>query len=85
MLALISITLAVLNLLPIPVLDGGHIFFYTIEIIRRRPVSARFREYAQQFGMVFLLFLMLFAFYNDLGRIAWEKVGWLQWLKGLFS
>lgn len=66
--ALISINLGILNLLPIPVLDGGHIFFFLIEIIRKKPVSIRAREIAQQVGIFILVSLMLFAFYNDIMR-----------------
>ena len=66
--ALISINLGILNLLPIPVLDGGHILFFLIEIIFRKPVSIRSREVAQQVGIFILVSLMLFAFYNDIMR-----------------
>ena len=68
-LAFISIQLGILNLLPIPILDGGHILFYTIELIIRRPVSLRAREMAQQVGMAMLLMLMVLAFYNDITRL----------------
>jgi regulator of sigma E protease len=64
----LSINLAILNLLPIPVLDGGHVFFYLIEAIRRRPMSIRTREVAQQLGFIFIIGLMIFAFYNDIMR-----------------
>jgi regulator of sigma E protease len=67
--ALLSINLGLLNLLPIPVLDGGHIFFFLIEMIRGKPISERNRERAQQVGMFMLLSLMVFAFYNDIARI----------------
>lgn len=66
--ALLSINLGVLNLLPIPVLDGGHLMFYTMEMIFRRPVSMRAREVAQQVGLVLLISLMVLAFYNDVLR-----------------
>ena len=66
--AIISVNLAVLNLLPIPVLDGGHILFYIIESIIRRPVNARVREAAQQVGILLLITLMIFVFYNDITR-----------------
>jgi regulator of sigma E protease len=66
--ALLSINLGVLNLLPIPVLDGGHLVFYTLEMIFRRPVSFRVREIAQQVGLVLLISLMVLAFYNDIIR-----------------
>jgi regulator of sigma E protease len=68
-LAFISIQLGILNLLPIPILDGGHILFYLIELIIRRPVSIRVREMAQQVGMAMLLMLMVLAFYNDIIRL----------------
>ncbi len=68
-LAFISIQLGILNLLPIPILDGGHILFYIIELIIRRPVSIRAREMAQQVGMAMLLMLMVLAFYNDIVRL----------------
>ncbi len=68
-LAFISIQLGILNLLPIPILDGGHILFYLIELIIRRPVSIRIREMSQQVGMAMLLLLMVVAFYNDIVRL----------------
>ncbi len=68
-LAFISIQLGILNLLPIPILDGGHILFYVIELVTRRPVSIRVREMAQQVGMAMLLMLMVLAFYNDIVRL----------------
>ena len=67
--ALLSINLGVLNLLPIPMLDGGHLLFFVIEAVRGRPLEARQRERAQQVGLVLLLFVMVYAFYNDLARI----------------
>lgn len=67
--ALISISLGVLNLLPIPVLDGGHLLYYTIEIIKGGPVSERVMEIGQQIGLVALVMLMAFAFYNDITRL----------------
>lgn len=66
--ALISVNLGVLNLFPIPVLDGGHLLFFAIEAIRGRPLSLRKREVAQQVGMFLLLLLMVFAVYNDVSR-----------------
>lgn len=67
--ALISINLGILNLLPIPVLDGGHLVFFTVEAITGRPVSMRVREVAQQVGILLLLALMFFVFYNDIMRL----------------
>jgi regulator of sigma E protease len=67
--ALLSVNLAILNLLPIPVLDGGHLLFAGIEWLRGKPVSLRKREIAQQVGVVLLVALMIFATYNDLFRL----------------
>jgi regulator of sigma E protease len=67
--ALLSVNLGILNFLPIPVLDGGHLFFFTIEAIIRRPLSIRIREMAQQAGIATLVLLMIFVFYNDIERI----------------
>ena len=67
--ALISINLAILNFLPIPILDGGHLLFFFIELLLGRPVNLKVREVAQQIGVVILLMLMIFVFYNDITRI----------------
>lgn len=67
--AIISVNLALLNLLPVPMLDGGHLFFFVIEGIMGRPLSLRKREAAQQLGFVLLMLLMVYALYNDLVRI----------------
>ena len=71
--AVISINLGVLNLLPIPVLDGGHILFMGIEAIRRKPLSEKVIIISQKVGLVLLLSLMAFAFYNDIVRIITGK------------
>jgi regulator of sigma E protease len=68
-LALVSISLGVLNLLPIPILDGGHLLYYVVEIIKRGPLSERTMEIGQQIGLALLLMLMAFAFYNDINRL----------------
>jgi regulator of sigma E protease len=68
-LAVISISLAVLNLLPVPVLDGGHLMYYVIEAIKGSPVSERTLLLGQQLGIALLAGLMILAFYNDLTRI----------------
>jgi regulator of sigma E protease len=67
--ALLSINLAVLNLLPIPVLDGGHLFFYGIEWVTGREINVRWREMAQQVGFVLLILLMVFVFMMDIERL----------------
>jgi regulator of sigma E protease len=74
-LAVLSINLGVLNLLPVPVLDGGHLFFFAIEAIIGRPVSLKYREKAQQVGIFLLLLLMIFAFANDIFRLFEKPVG----------
>lgn len=69
-LALISISLGVLNLLPIPILDGGHLMYYLIEVIKGGPLSERAMEIGQQIGLGFLVLLMAFAFFNDVNRLV---------------
>jgi regulator of sigma E protease len=68
LLAFLSVTLGVLNLLPIPVLDGGHVFFFLIEGILGRPIQLKYREKAWQIGFFILILIMLFATYNDIAR-----------------
>ena len=68
--ALISISLGVLNLLPIPVLDGGHLMYYLIEYIKGSPVSEKALEIGQRVGMSLLIVLMAFAFFNDINRLV---------------
>jgi regulator of sigma E protease len=68
-LALISISLGVLNLMPVPLLDGGHLMYYVAEIVKGSPVSDRVMEVGQQVGMVLLFSLMAFALYNDINRL----------------
>lgn len=68
--ALISISLGVLNLLPIPVLDGGHLLYYIAEIVKGGPLSERVMEVGQQIGLALLMMLMAFAFYNDINRLV---------------
>ena len=69
LIAILSINLGVLNLLPIPILDGGHLLFFLIEGILRKPLRERQREVAQQVGLMLLVGIMIFAFWNDLERI----------------
>lgn len=70
--AFLSIQLGLLNLLPIPVLDGGHLAFFLVEVITRRPVSAKIREHAQRAGVFLLGLMMTYVIYNDLMRIFAE-------------
>jgi regulator of sigma E protease len=70
MLALISVNLGLLNLLPIPVLDGGHLLMFSVEAVRRRPPSLRFREVANAVGLAILLLLMVFVLGNDIIRFV---------------
>ena len=74
-LAILSINLGVLNLLPIPVLDGGHLLFFVLEAVIGRPVQLKYREMAQQVGIFLLILLMIYAFYNDIARWFEKQVG----------
>jgi regulator of sigma E protease len=80
LLVLISINLGILNLLPIPILDGGQALMFTVEGVKRSPLSLRTREIVQQMGLVVLVALMGFAFWNDVSR-HWSS--FLEWVKGL--
>ncbi|HEY6772678.1 MAG TPA: RIP metalloprotease RseP [Oxalicibacterium sp.] len=68
--AFVSISLGVMNLLPIPVLDGGHLLYYAVEVLTGRPVSERFGEIAQRAGVGILMTLMLVAVFNDINRLV---------------
>jgi regulator of sigma E protease len=78
--AVISINLGIINLFPVPVLDGGHLFFLSIEAIRRRPLSMRKMEVIQQIGLTIILLLFLYIVFNDL-----EKVGFMKFIMKIFS
>lgn len=67
--AVLSVSIGLLNLMPIPVLDGGHLFLYAIEAVRGKPVSAHVQEIAFRVGMVMILSLMVFATWNDISRL----------------
>jgi regulator of sigma E protease len=76
LLALFSINLGFINLLPVPMLDGGHLLFYAIEAVRRQPVSIRAQEWAFRGGLALLLALLVFTTLNDLGSFGlWERLG----------
>lgn len=68
-LAIISISIGILNLLPIPVLDGGHLFYYLVEMVKGSPVSEKFEAAGQRLGIIMLAGLMSLAFYNDIQRL----------------
>ena len=75
LLALFSINLGFINLLPVPMLDGGHLFFYAVEAVRRRPVSARALEWAFRGGLALILALVVFTTVNDLGSLGlWDRL-----------
>lgn len=80
MAAFVSVGIGFVNLLPVPVLDGGHLVFYTYEAVARRPLSAAVQGLGYRFGLVALLGLMLFATWNDLNR-----TGFIKFFGGLFS
>jgi regulator of sigma E protease len=73
-LGLLSVNLAILNLLPIPVLDGGHLFFMILETVMRRPLSLRVREFFQQVGMVIILGIMVLVTFNDLNQLVFHHI-----------
>ena len=70
--ALLSVNLGILNLLPIPVLDGGHLMFFFFEAVTRKPVNLKMREVAQQIGIFVIILLMVFVFYNDIARVLFD-------------
>ena len=75
LLALFSINLGFINLLPVPMLDGGHLFFYAVEAVRRRPLSARALDWAFRGGLAVILALVVFTTLNDLGSIGlWDRL-----------
>src|SRR5690606_16830253 len=73
--AVISVSVGLINLFPIPLLDGGHLMFYAIEAVRRRPLSERMQEVGFKVGLAVVLTLMVFAFWNDRFIV-------LKWLTG---
>lgn len=76
LIALLSINLGFINLLPVPMLDGGHLLFYGIEAVQRRPVSPRAQDWAFRGGLAFILALLIFTTVNDLGSFGlWERLG----------
>ncbi len=76
LMAFISVNLGIINLLPIPMLDGGHLLFFLIETVRRRPLSTRSREWASLAGFTLLVLVMLLAFKNDIDRVRGDRGRW---------
>ena len=73
--ALFSINLGFINLLPVPMLDGGHLFFYAVEAVRRRPVSLQVQDWAFRGGLALILALLLFTTVNDLDSFGlWDRL-----------
>ncbi len=68
--ALLSVSIGLLNLLPIPMLDGGHLLFYAAEAVRGKPLSERVQEVGFRIGLALVLMLMVFAFWNDLSNLG---------------
>src|SRR5262249_13348758 len=71
--ALIYVSIALLNIFPVPLLDGGHLLFYAAEAVRGRPLSEKSQEYGFRFGLILVIMLMVFAFYNDVHQVPWLK------------
>jgi regulator of sigma E protease len=78
--AILSVNLALINLFPIPILDGGHLVFYAFEAIRGRPLPPRAQELGFRAGFALLITLFVFATWNDLSNL-----GFLRWAAGLFG
>jgi regulator of sigma E protease len=76
--AVLSVNLALINLFPIPLLDGGHLLFYLAEAIRGKPLPPRAQEYGMRAGLALILALFVFATWNDLGHL-----GLFRWVAGL--
>ena len=74
--AVLSVSIGLINLFPIPLLDGGHLLFYLIEAVRRKPLSERTQEIGFRIGLAVVLMLMMFATWNDLGIVR-------RWLTGI--
>lgn len=72
LMAILSVSVGLLNLFPIPMLDGGHLLYYGIEAVRRRPLGEQAQEYGLRIGLALVLSLMLFATWNDVMRIFWS-------------
>jgi regulator of sigma E protease len=72
--AILSINLGLINLFPVPLLDGGHLLFYAIEAVRGRPLSERAQEWGMRIGLALVGSLMLFAIGNDFVQVVWPSI-----------
>jgi regulator of sigma E protease len=79
--AALSVNLGLINLFPIPVLDGGRLVFYAAEGLRGRPVAPKIEEYGMRVGLALVLFLVVFVTWNDITQMPWDRV--MAWVKGL--
>jgi regulator of sigma E protease len=79
--AALSVNLGLINLFPIPVLDGGRLMFYAAEGLRGRPVAPKIEEYGMRLGLALVLFLVVFVTWNDITQMPWDRV--FSWFKGL--
>ena len=79
--AALSVNLGLINLFPIPVLDGGRLVFYAAEGLRGRPVAPKIEEYGMRLGLALVLFLVVFVTWNDITQMPWDIV--VTWFKGL--
>ncbi|MAN79032.1 MAG: RIP metalloprotease RseP [Rhodospirillaceae bacterium] len=79
--AALSVNLGLINLFPIPVLDGGRLMFYAAEGLRGRPVAPKIEEYGMRLGLALVLFLVVFVTWNDITQMPWDRV--FTWFKGL--
>ena len=75
---MLSLELGIINLLPVPLLDGGHLFFFLIEGVRGKPLQLRHREFAMQIGLLLLVALMTFVIVNDISHIMQLSPHWLS-------
>ena len=79
--AALSVNLGLINLFPVPVLDGGRLVFYAAEGLRGRPLTPKIEEYGMRFGLALVLFLVVFVAWNDITQMPWDRV--FAWFKGL--
>ena len=79
--AALSVNLGLINLFPVPVLDGGRLVFYAAEGLRGRPLTPKVEEYGMRFGLALVLFLVVFVTWNDITQMPWDRV--FAWFKGL--